>query len=83
MENLDDKNPRDGSGKTPLHEAAQNGHVELFEYIMDKVDEKEPKDYSGRTPVSCTPHQYYGSILGSHFRMKMRESRRHLSPVYF
>ena len=38
-------------GKTPLHEAAKNGHVEVVKIIMDSVADKNPKAGNGKTPL--------------------------------
>ena len=51
MEKLEDKNPRDEDGFTPLHWAAKNGHLELYQWIMEKVKDKNPRDNSGLTPL--------------------------------
>ena len=38
-------------GKTPLHRAAENGHVEVCKIIMDSIADKNPKAGNGRTPL--------------------------------
>ena len=45
------KNPREERfGKTPLHNAAANGHVEICKLITENVVEKNPKDKYGSSP---------------------------------
>ena len=45
------KNPREERfGKTPLHNAATNGHVEICKLITENVVEKNPKDKYGSSP---------------------------------
>ena len=48
---MEDTNPKDQDGFTPLHWAAKNGHVELYQWIMDQVVDKNPRDNSGFTPL--------------------------------
>ena len=36
---------------TPLHSAAENGHLRVCELIINKVSEKNPKDLQGWTPL--------------------------------
>ena len=50
MENLDNKNPRNLDGDTPLHHAAAGGHRNLCKLIMNNVIEKNPKNNNGKTP---------------------------------
>ena len=38
MENIDDKNPADDIGWTPLHLAAFNGHLDLTKLIIENID---------------------------------------------
>ena len=44
-------NPKDDYGKTPLHYAAENGHLGVCQLILEKVHEKNPKDDYGMTPL--------------------------------
>ena len=45
------KNPREECfGKTPLHNAAANGHVEVCKLITENVVDKNPKDKYGSSP---------------------------------
>ena len=45
---VEDKNPKDQFGKTPLHWAAGNGHKIICKMIMDEVEDKNPKDLFGK-----------------------------------
>ena len=49
MEGLDDKNPGDNDGWTPLHPAAKKGNCE---FIMERLqDKKTPPNHNGYTPL--------------------------------
>ena len=48
---LEDKNPKDNHGWTPLHSAAQYGHLEICKLICRIVNEKNPKSNGGYTPI--------------------------------
>ena len=39
------------NGRTPLHEAAYKGNLELCKLFMDKLEDKNPKDNTGKTPL--------------------------------
>ena len=45
------KSPKDESGRTPLHYACENGHVEVVKYILDQIEDKNPRDKWGRPPL--------------------------------
>ena len=38
-------------GRTPLHYAAEAGHLNVVKYILDRISDKNPKDTEGRTPL--------------------------------
>ena len=44
FERAEDKNPKDNFGFTPLHLAAENGHLELCQLIIENVQDKNPKN---------------------------------------
>ena len=45
------KNPRDKDGNTPLHIAADKGHLKVFQLIKEMVDDINPKNDHGNTPL--------------------------------
>ena len=51
VENVEDKNPKDNFGFTPLHEAAMNGRLSLCQLIVVNVDDKNPIHNYGGTPL--------------------------------
>ena len=52
MDEIQDKNPGDGAGATPLHVAAEEGHLEAFEMIMNKAgSDINPSENYGWTPL--------------------------------
>ena len=60
MENTDDKNPADSYGSTPLHDAAQYGHLDIVRFIVEIVDDKNPRDNDGKTPLDFA--RQYGHL---------------------
>lgn len=60
-ENLDSKlvNVSYLSGRTPLHAAARNGHLEIYNYLLGKLKEKSPKDDEGKTPLDLAMENGY------------------------
>ena len=44
MENIEDKNPGDYDGWTPLHCAALSGHLNVYELIMKTQVNKNPRN---------------------------------------
>ena len=47
---IDNKNPADNEGFTPLYVAAQNGHYEVCQIILENVINKNPACHNGTTP---------------------------------
>ena len=48
LETIVNKNPCDVEGLTPLHLAAQNGHIEIYKLIAKDLHNKNPKDREGK-----------------------------------
>ena len=51
IEIVDEKNPSDNHGQTPLHHAARYGFFNICQLIIENVDEKNPSDNDGDTPL--------------------------------
>ena len=51
MKRVTNKNITNDWGYTPLHGAAEFGHVEICKLILNKVQNKNPKDHNGETPL--------------------------------
>ena len=51
FEEIEEKNPKDNNGITPLHIAAAHGYVEICKMILDSVPDKNPKAWNGKTPL--------------------------------
>ena len=47
MDYLQDKNPTDNEGTTPLHIAASEGNLELCRITINNVNDKNPADNEG------------------------------------
>ena len=50
IETIDEKNPRDIDGNTPLHIAAERGNFELCNFITQCLDDKNPANNCGVVP---------------------------------
>ena len=48
---IEDKNPKNNNGETPLHSASFNGNVEIVEEILKNVIDKSPFDRFRQTPL--------------------------------
>ena len=51
MSKIEDKNPSNEWGNTPLHYAAQYGHLEICQLIIKSVNEKNPPNIMKFTPL--------------------------------
>ena len=51
LDHVEEKNPGNDNGLTPLHEAAGYGHSEICELIMERVEQKNPGNTRGTTPL--------------------------------
>ena len=52
MKDLDNKNPCDYLGETPLHTAARYGQFKACQLFIKNVTNKNPKDRWGKTPLN-------------------------------
>ena len=59
---LDEINPANQRGETPLHCAVQNGHFDICKFIIENVNQKNPPDNLGFTPL------HYAAMFG-HLRI--------------
>ena len=62
MERVDNKNPIFLYGCSPLHIAAENGHLEVCSLIIASVKDKNPEDASGYTPLHYAAQEGHLSI---------------------
>ena len=62
VENIDDKNPKDTSGWTPLHWAARIGHLPVCQLIVENVKDKNPKNWKGMTPLDLAISRKHASV---------------------
>ena len=50
FENIEDNNPANNNGNTPLHYAAIYGQLEICKYLFPKIEDKHPLNRNGSTP---------------------------------
>ena len=63
IERVENKNPSDNDGKTPLHMAAEYGRLEICQLIIKNIEDKNPVDNSGRTPKKMAQLKRFGEIV--------------------
>ena len=51
------------NGDTPLHNAAENGHFEICQLIIENVTDKNPSNKSGETPLEIATKKGYSNII--------------------
>ena len=62
MDNVENKNPANNFGDTPLHWAAKEGHLDVCKLIIANVDNKHPVNISGRTPKDLADHRKHVEV---------------------
>ena len=63
---LEDKNPKDSNGFTPLHLAAANGHLEVVKHLTQFVDDLHPKNgvcWGPKTPLDFAEEKGHHEIV--------------------
>ena len=80
FEKLEDNNLEDinYSGKTPLHIAAENGHLSLCQLIIENVTVKNPKDKDGRTPLHLSAKRGHLQV----YRMLLEYAKKDILKIY-
>ena len=78
---IEDKNPADEFGSTPLHLAAKKGHLSICELILENVEEKDPKSYDdgyAKTPFDFAKSNGHSKIcrLIKNFKGTSKSKRR-------
>ena len=58
INSVEDKNPRENDGYTPLHVAAAFGNLDIYEAIMKVVEDKNPANNVGWTPLHHAAHRH-------------------------
>ena len=58
---MDDRNPGDEDGCTPLHVASMEGHLDVFKVIASCQEDPDlnPKDASGKTPLDYASLRFF------------------------
>ena len=59
---FENKNPGNKNGGTALHIAARKGHLEIYQFIMNKVEDKNPAANNGITPLHLAAMKGYLEI---------------------
>ena len=52
VEKIQEKNPKNFHLETPLHSAAENGHLNVYQLLIKNVEDKNPQNLKGLTPLS-------------------------------
>ena len=63
-DHLNDKNPAMNDGTTPLHLAAEEGHLDIVKFIGDLLENKNPSDNLENTPQSLAEKNGHTDIVG-------------------
>ena len=62
IKNVENKNPADRNGRTPLHDAARLNHLEICKLLIENTSDKNPAD-----GIGCTPLHY--AAEGGYFKV--------------
>ena len=57
INNVEDKNPQDGEGFSPLYDAASRGHSEICKIIIENVNDKNPANNDRDTPLHAATQE--------------------------
>ena len=62
FDRVQDKEPEDTDGRTPLHHAARCGSLEVSKLLIEELDNKNPRDSKGWTPLHCAAQNGHEEI---------------------
>ena len=62
FDNVQDKEPKNKDGRTPLHHAAKYGNLEVCKLIIGETENKNPTDSAGWTPLHCAAQNGHEEI---------------------
>ena len=61
---IEDKNPKNSLGQTPLHMSAKNGHVDIVRFFVDKDKNSQfVFDQFGKSPMDLAQSNGYNDIV--------------------
>ena len=75
---VEDKNPFDNEGFTPLHAAAREGNLEMYKFIAERVENKNPANSDGETPLSLATKEGHEEICRLIYAYIKRQSNQTL-----
>merc|ERR1712079_821915 len=65
LKNIKEDNPMNKStGVTGLHMAAENGHFDICQLIINNIADKNPADVNGFTPLHLAAQNGHSEIYG-------------------
>ena len=73
LDNVQEKNPADNAGITPLHKAAEEGYLDIVKLIIENIQEKNPSDLDGNTPLHHAAAMGWYSEVGTWWQSKYIE----------
>ena len=83
--NLDEKSPKNFYLETPLHCAADNGHLEIYQYLIRNVDEKNPKNRDGVTPLQYAGmknYHFFEKFMSEYLQEEAKNDKHGNTPLH-
>ena len=79
MENVEDKNPQNGSGQTLLHLAAMEGHFEICQLLLKNKVDRNPKNFDDTTPLDLAMENNHQKICDLIISFGKKKGKRNQS----